>query len=220
MEDEMVGCCPLLYGHEFKQTLGDSEGQGSLACCSPWVAKSRTWFSNPTQQQQQSLAIYYCISDYSSPFCIFSVRLGMDSYKLFSNSCPLDTDYFLPVENTHTRLNQWERRKMILLPTSGFFWQPSNSQRHASSSISEQPRRAQPLPAEGLRTCSINISHMASLRGLNTKVCNCPSSAHLGYDHYPVSFVHGFLGCWVKPAFRSLTLGASPPGHSHGGWLH
>ena len=23
-------------GHELEQTLGDGEGQGSLACCSPW----------------------------------------------------------------------------------------------------------------------------------------------------------------------------------------
>ena len=35
-------------GHEFEQTLGDSEGQGSLARCSPWVAKSQTWLSNWT----------------------------------------------------------------------------------------------------------------------------------------------------------------------------
>ena len=26
----------LLKGHEFEQTLGDSEGQESLMCCSPW----------------------------------------------------------------------------------------------------------------------------------------------------------------------------------------
>ena len=26
-------------GHEFEQTLGDSEGQGRLVCCSPWGAK-------------------------------------------------------------------------------------------------------------------------------------------------------------------------------------
>ena len=26
-------------GHEFEQTLGDSEGQGNLACCSPWGHK-------------------------------------------------------------------------------------------------------------------------------------------------------------------------------------
>ena len=34
-EDEMVGWHHRLNGHEFEQTLGDSEGQGSLACCSP-----------------------------------------------------------------------------------------------------------------------------------------------------------------------------------------
>ena len=28
-----------LNGHEFKQTLGDTEGQGSLVCCSPWGHK-------------------------------------------------------------------------------------------------------------------------------------------------------------------------------------
>jgi len=38
-EDEMVGWHHWLNGHEFEQTLGDSEGQGSLACCSPWGSK-------------------------------------------------------------------------------------------------------------------------------------------------------------------------------------
>ena len=35
----MVGWHDLLNGHEVEQTLGDSEGQGSLACCSPWDLK-------------------------------------------------------------------------------------------------------------------------------------------------------------------------------------
>ena len=35
-EDEMVRQPHQLNGHEFEQTPGDSEGQGSLACCSPW----------------------------------------------------------------------------------------------------------------------------------------------------------------------------------------
>ena len=26
----------LFNGHEFEQTLGEGEGQGSLVCCSPW----------------------------------------------------------------------------------------------------------------------------------------------------------------------------------------
>ena len=35
-EDETVGWHHQLNGHEFKQTPGDGEGQGSLACFSPW----------------------------------------------------------------------------------------------------------------------------------------------------------------------------------------
>ena len=38
-EDKMVGWHHQLDGHEFGQTLGDSEGQGNLACCSPWGHK-------------------------------------------------------------------------------------------------------------------------------------------------------------------------------------
>ena len=32
----MTGWHNGLNGHESEQTLGDSEGQGSLECCSPW----------------------------------------------------------------------------------------------------------------------------------------------------------------------------------------
>ena len=35
----MVGWHHRLDGHEFEQTLGGSEGHGSLACCSPWGRK-------------------------------------------------------------------------------------------------------------------------------------------------------------------------------------
>ena len=38
-EDEMDEWHHQLDGHEFEQALGDSEGQGSLVCCSPWVCK-------------------------------------------------------------------------------------------------------------------------------------------------------------------------------------
>ena len=34
-EDEMVGWHHQLNGHEFKQTPGVGNGQGSLVCCSP-----------------------------------------------------------------------------------------------------------------------------------------------------------------------------------------
>ena len=38
-EDEMVGRHHRLNGHEFEQALGVGDGQGSLACCSPWGRK-------------------------------------------------------------------------------------------------------------------------------------------------------------------------------------
>ena len=38
-EDEMAGWNHWLNGHEFEQIPGDSEGQGSLACCDSWGRK-------------------------------------------------------------------------------------------------------------------------------------------------------------------------------------
>ena len=38
-EEEMVGWHHQLSKHEFKQALGVGDGQGSLACCSPWSRK-------------------------------------------------------------------------------------------------------------------------------------------------------------------------------------
>ena len=45
-EDEMIGRHHRHNGHEFEQTLGDSEGQGSLACCDSWGCKE----SDTTEQ--------------------------------------------------------------------------------------------------------------------------------------------------------------------------
>ena len=47
-EHKMVGWHHQLHGHEYEQTPGDSGGQGSLACCSPWGLQSRTWLSDWT----------------------------------------------------------------------------------------------------------------------------------------------------------------------------
>ena len=47
-EGKIVGWHHQLNGYEFEQTLRDGEGQGSLACCSPWDRKSRTWLSDWT----------------------------------------------------------------------------------------------------------------------------------------------------------------------------
>ena len=49
--DGMVGCHHWLNGQEFEQTLG--EGQGSLACCSPWGCKEMDIDLGTEQQQQR-----------------------------------------------------------------------------------------------------------------------------------------------------------------------
>ena len=38
-EDEMVGWHHQPHGHEFEKALRLGDGQGSLACCSPWGHK-------------------------------------------------------------------------------------------------------------------------------------------------------------------------------------
>ena len=48
-EDEKAVWHHPLNGCEFGQTLGDSGGQGTLACCSPWGQKD----SDVTASEQQ-----------------------------------------------------------------------------------------------------------------------------------------------------------------------
>ena len=45
-EDEMVRWPHSLNGHQFEQTQGDSEGQGSLECFSLWDLKNWTQLSD------------------------------------------------------------------------------------------------------------------------------------------------------------------------------
>ena len=48
-EDEMVGWHHCFSEYKFEQTPGDSEGQASLACCSPWGHKD----SDTAETKQQ-----------------------------------------------------------------------------------------------------------------------------------------------------------------------
>ena len=58
-EDEMVRWHHQFNGHKFEQTLGDGEGQESLACCSPWGHK-RVRNNLATEQQQQKILQMLC----------------------------------------------------------------------------------------------------------------------------------------------------------------
>ena len=62
----MVGWHHQLNGHEFEQTPGDSEGQGSLTCWSPWGCKE--------------LDMAEQLNNKNNPLSIMSVLWG-DSWK-------------------------------------------------------------------------------------------------------------------------------------------
>ena len=70
-EDKMVGWHHQLNGHESEQTPRDSEGQGRLACCSPWGHKA----SGMTQQLNNNN-----IRPYLSIICLSVIHLSREIY--------------------------------------------------------------------------------------------------------------------------------------------
>ena len=62
-EVEMVEWHHRLDGHEFEQTLEDSEGQGSLACCSPWGHRE----SDTPEQPATTVTLFALLIQPQSP---------------------------------------------------------------------------------------------------------------------------------------------------------
>ena len=50
-EDDLVGWHHRLNERKFEQAAGDSEGRGSLACCSPWTQLQRVRHDQASGQQ-------------------------------------------------------------------------------------------------------------------------------------------------------------------------
>ena len=74
-EDEMVEWYHWLCAHEFDQAPGDGDGQGSLACCSPWGHKE----SDTTEQLNWTE-----ISEKWNVFLIALVSLNKHRIKSFN----------------------------------------------------------------------------------------------------------------------------------------
>ena len=78
-EDEMVGWHHWLNGQEFEQTPGNDEGQGSLACCSPWGHKESDITEQLNNNCEMSQALkyfwlyfFFCIIMVFNKGCSFS----------------------------------------------------------------------------------------------------------------------------------------------------
>ena len=100
-EDEMVGWHHWLNGHEFEQATRVGDGQGGLACFSPWVAKSWTWLSDWTELiTLNDFHVSYGTSYHMSICMVFFLLMGIS---IAHSKASADTfeqafcaDYFLP----------------------------------------------------------------------------------------------------------------------------
>ena len=75
----MVGWHHRLNGHEFEQTPGDGEGQGSLVCCSPWGCMTQQLNNNKLKvckmYHLNSFGIHTCEIISATEIIIISITL-------------------------------------------------------------------------------------------------------------------------------------------------
>ena len=87
-EDKMVGWHPQLNRHEFAQTLGDSEGQESWACCSSWGGKE-----SDTTDQMNNMIVYYIATELSKLFLHAPSWMNLINVMLIYNSLTQKNDF-------------------------------------------------------------------------------------------------------------------------------
>ena len=72
---ETIGWHHQLSGHESEQTLGDSEGQGSMACCHPWGCRVRhSWVTEQRQATAFLQSPFPCRNGFSVSTWTTSMR--------------------------------------------------------------------------------------------------------------------------------------------------
>ena len=71
-EDEIVGWHHRFHGHEFESILGVGDGQGGLACCSPWGCK----MLDVTEQLNLSWLLGHFYQIYQKILSGFSLELA------------------------------------------------------------------------------------------------------------------------------------------------
>ena len=62
-ENKMVGWHHQLKGHEFEQAPGVGDGQGGLACCSPWGCKEWDMTERLSTKSQQIVTVAMKLKD-------------------------------------------------------------------------------------------------------------------------------------------------------------
>ena len=85
IEDEMIAWHHWVSGHEFEQTPGDREVQGSLACCSPWGCKESETRTRTTVVFSGSFLIG--MTEYLVEFQVLCSRSLLVTYNIHNYIC-------------------------------------------------------------------------------------------------------------------------------------
>ena len=62
----MIGWHHQLNGHEFEQTPGDTERQGSLSCCCPWGHKGLDTTQRLNQNNPNPMIFAYILDNHGT----------------------------------------------------------------------------------------------------------------------------------------------------------
>ena len=107
-EEEMAGWHHRLNGYKFEQTLRDSEGQGSLACCSPWVYKESDMTEQLNNNKEAGLSTIQYISNHKD-----------DTAKVLYSICQ-------QIQKTQQQPQDWKRSVLFPILKKGSAEECSN----------------------------------------------------------------------------------------------
>ena len=124
-EDEMVGWHHRLDGHEFGQAPGVDDGQGNLACCSPWGCKDSDMTKRLTWTELRAGEINIAKHLYGKEKLVTSWKienthipqlLGKSLREIMSYVEQMHMRTFITVMFIMTKQKQktWEENKMLL----------------------------------------------------------------------------------------------------------
>ena len=126
-EDEMVGWHHRLNGREFEQTLGDGEGQGSLACAVHRVTKSWIQLSDTTTTTSMVLCVQWGTFAISGP-CLLRARVSPDLWQ--PKTSPLSTSVWVLGQGWEEAPVKISRGKVVREPEVPWDLRASDSVSH------------------------------------------------------------------------------------------
>ena len=176
--DEMVGWHHWFNGHEFEQALGDSEGQGSLACCSPWRCQESDITeqlnnNNRVEQHYQCCDIKSTLSPISNAKGILPQMLDQEDKGWEKKNRGLQGQRKVGSIVYNKGLTWCNRRSFLREKWSTVDWTTKNHQRPSSSwhlrySLCAAVDHSFPVGIKGtgaLRTLPVLVSRTFSLSG-------------------------------------------------------